>query len=74
LQIEQTHLFSEAANPAGARAPRLTFQAATRQFQAKLIQQALKDTGWNISEVARELDLARSHIYNLIRALGLRRE
>jgi transcriptional regulator of acetoin/glycerol metabolism len=26
---------------------------------------------WNISAVARELDLARSHIYNQIRAFGL---
>jgi hypothetical protein len=29
--------------------------------------------GWNGLETARRLDLARSHVYNLIRAFGLER-
>ena len=29
--------------------------------------------GWNVVETARRLDLARSHVYNLIRAFGIER-
>jgi len=29
---------------------------------------------WNVAESARQLDLARSHVYNLINALGLARK
>jgi Nif-specific regulatory protein len=52
-------------------AERLTFQAATRRFQATLLRQTLEETGWNIVETARRMDLARSHVYNLIRAFGI---
>ena len=34
----------------------------------------LAETGWNVAETARNLDLARSHVYNLIKAFGLERE
>jgi Nif-specific regulatory protein len=34
----------------------------------------LEDTGWNVAATARRLDLARSHVYNLIRAFGLERD
>jgi Nif-specific regulatory protein len=37
------------------------------------VTRALEDSGWNVSEVARQLDLTRSHVYNLIRAFGLKR-
>ena len=72
-QIEQSHLF-----PAGAATERvpdapLTFQEATRRFQATLVRETLADTGWNVVETARRLDLTRSHVYNLIRAFGLER-
>ena len=71
-QIERAHLF-----PASAGAPeaaeRETFQAATRRFQARLVKDALEANGWNVVETARQLDLARSHVYNLIRAFGLER-
>ena len=36
--------------------------------------ETLQETGWNIVEAARRLDLARSHVYNLIRAFGLERK
>jgi Nif-specific regulatory protein len=52
----------------------LTFQEATRRFQTRLLRETLEDAGWNIMEVARRLDLARSHVYNLIRAFGLARD
>ena len=39
-----------------------------------LLRTTLAETSWNIAETARRLDLARSHVYNLIRAFGLERE
>jgi Nif-specific regulatory protein len=50
-----------------------TFQEQTRRFQARLLGETLDETGWNISETSRRLDLARSHVYTLIRAFGLER-
>ena len=51
----------------------LSFQEATRRFQRNLLARTLEDTNWNVSETARRLDLARSHVYNLIKAFGLAR-
>lgn len=51
----------------------LTSQAATRRFQEEYLLEVLEDTGWNIVETSRRLDLARSHVYNLIRLAGLTR-
>jgi Nif-specific regulatory protein len=53
-------------------APR-TFQEATREFQAELLARTLTECDWNVSVCARRLDLARSHVYNLIDAFGLAR-
>jgi Nif-specific regulatory protein len=50
-----------------------SFQEATRRFQAGYLQAALDRNDWNIAETARQLDLARSHIYNLIRGYDLQR-
>jgi Nif-specific regulatory protein len=75
--VERTHLFPAArgaqlgGGPGGDEPP--TFQEATRQFQMQLLRRVLEDTGWNVSEVARQMDLTRSHVYNLIRAFGLER-
>jgi transcriptional regulator with GAF, ATPase, and Fis domain len=73
LQVERAHLFPE-TQPAGSPETALTFQEATRRFQARLLRDTIEDTGGNIVEAARRLDLARSHVYNLIRAFGLERE
>jgi hypothetical protein len=35
---------------------------------------ALEKNDWNVTETARQLDLARSHLYNLINDFELRRE
>ena len=48
-------------------------QLATRQFQRRLVVEALERNDWNVSETARELDLARSHLYNLIDQFDLKR-
>lgn len=72
-RIERKHVFP--GSPAGAddESQPLTFQEATRRFHARLLEAALEASGWNVMEVARRLDLARSHVYTLIRAFGLSR-
>jgi len=72
-EIAPRHLFPErAAGPEAASAP-ATFQDATRAFHRELLTRTLDETGWNVSEAARRLDLARSYVYELIRAFGLER-
>lgn len=71
-QVERAHLFPNAPVAEREHAT-LTFQEATRQFQSNLVRQALDETEWNVVETARRLDLARSHVYNLIKAFGLER-
>ena len=72
-QIERGHLFPE--DPPAAEAPQqLTFQEATRRFQKELLTRVLEETEYNVVETARRLDLARAHVYNLMRAFGLKRE
>jgi DNA-binding NtrC family response regulator len=51
-----------------------TFAEATRRFQRELVRRALEENEWNVREVARQLDLTRSHVYNLIRSFDLKRE
>ncbi|HXJ34435.1 MAG TPA: sigma-54-dependent Fis family transcriptional regulator [Candidatus Eisenbacteria bacterium] len=72
--VERNHIFPDTM-PAGdaVPSPPETFQNATRQFQRQLLQDALEESGWNIMQAARRLDLTRTHVYNLIRAFGLRR-
>jgi Nif-specific regulatory protein len=71
--IEARHLFPDRGAPEQAfQAP--TYQEATRLFQAALLRQALLDTSWNVAETAKRLDLARSYVYDLIHAFGLKRD
>ena len=49
------------------------FQAKTREFQARLVEQALTQVEWNVSEAARRLSLSRSRLNELIRSFGLSR-
>jgi Nif-specific regulatory protein len=71
-RIEREHVFPERASvePTETSA---SFQEQTRRFQVRLLRETLEDTDWNVTETARRLDLARSHVYNLIRAFGLGR-
>lgn len=71
--IEARHLFPEALP--GHRAPRAPgFHGATAQFQAQFPHDGLRNREWNISQVARDMSLTRSHIYTLIQKFGLHRE
>jgi Nif-specific regulatory protein len=74
MQVECAHVFPESAERSAEPAEALTFQEATRRFQARLLRETLEEANWNIVETARSLDLARSHVYNLIRAFGLERQ
>ena len=70
--LEPRHLFPSAA-PASEAPGELDFRQATRWFQRELLERTLRESEWNITEVARRLGLARSHVYNLIRAFELGR-
>jgi Nif-specific regulatory protein len=69
--IEAEHLFP--THLQSGQPVEETFQAATRRFQQDLLRRTLRKVDWNVTECARRLDLARSHVYNLIRAFGLER-
>jgi Nif-specific regulatory protein len=71
-QIELHHLF-QSKGDAQAAGPTRTFQEETRRFQADLVKRVLEANGWNVSAAARELDLTRAHLYNLINAFNLKR-
>lgn len=71
-QIEVEHLFPEQASALLDGGP-LTYQLETRRFQALLVKKVLDSTAWNISASARQLDLTRAHLYNLIKSFGLQR-
>jgi Nif-specific regulatory protein len=74
VRIERAHLFPPTGAATEDASESLTFQEATRRFHARLLGVALEESGWNVMEVARRLDLARSHVYTLIRAFGLSRQ
>jgi len=72
--IAPTHVFP--ATDAGCldhEAP-TTFQAATRAFQRQFLLETLESADWNVTEAARRLDIARSHVYNLIHTFELSRD
>ena len=72
--LERRHLFPEVRTGDEVDLDsEVSFQEATRRFQEKLLLESLNETGWNVAESARRLDLARSHVYNLIKAFGLTR-
>ncbi len=71
--IDVHHLFPERApTPAASEGP-VSWQEATRRFQRTLLVDTLAACNGNVSEAARRLDLARSHLHDLLRAHGLTR-
>jgi Nif-specific regulatory protein len=71
--IEPRHLKPRPA-PGPRVAEAFSFHDATREFQRELVERTLKECDWNVAEAARRLDLARSHLYNLIRQFRMERE
>ncbi|HEX2485915.1 MAG TPA: sigma-54-dependent Fis family transcriptional regulator [Myxococcota bacterium] len=76
-EVGERHVFPGAAHATGEAGPRAaaeqTFQEATRSFQRALVERTLEEAGWNVTAAAQRLDLARSHLYTLIRAFDLSR-
>lgn len=72
--VEREHLFPAQAAKPSERREGLTFQQATRQFQEQLLRETLRETEWNVSRAAEKLDVARSHVYSLLRSFGLQKE
>ncbi len=70
--IEPAHLFPDRAPPSGEGEPE-TYEDALRRFQGRFLKEALERSGWNVSETARRIGLARSHLNDLIKAHGLAR-
>ena len=72
--VESRHAFPGAPEDGAGASGSLTFQEATRRFQRDLLLRTLEEAEWNVTATARQLDLARSHVYNLIKAFGLERK
>ncbi len=68
--LEPRHLFPD--RPVAAPEAE-TYEEATRRFQRTFVENALSAHGWNVSETARKIGVARSHLNDLIRAHGLTR-
>jgi CRP-like cAMP-binding protein len=84
LRVGRVEQGSEDAGPSGRRRDSPTsgwvalsvsgsFREATRVFQAELIRQTLVEVKGNVSEAARRLGVARSHLYKLMESLPVPR-
>jgi len=71
--VLEHHVFPHAARSPTPSAP-ATYHEATEQFQRRYLRESLEANNWNIAETARQLDLARSHVYSLIAEHKLHRE
>ena len=58
---------------ADAALPPRTLQERTREFQRTVVCEALEANDWHVSKTAAQLELARSHLYNLINDFQLHR-
>jgi DNA-binding NtrC family response regulator len=71
--IEARHIFPDRPQESDAAEPS-SYEDAMRRFQARFLNETLEKNGWNVSETARRIGLARSHLNDLIRAHGLVRK
>lgn len=74
-QLERRHVLPPGAAPARdvdqAEAP--SFHEATRRFQESLLRETLIRERWNIAAVARNLEITRAHVYNLLATFAITR-
>jgi Nif-specific regulatory protein len=73
-QVERRHVFPDRSQAETSPDHVPTYEEAVHRFKAQLLRETLEQTGWNVAETAKRLDLARSHLYNLIGAYGIVRE
>ncbi len=71
LEIGAQRIFPRTTVDESSESP--TLQAATQRFQARHIREVLDECQWNVAAAAVRLDIARSHLYTLIRGFKLRR-
>jgi Nif-specific regulatory protein len=79
-QVEPAHLFPHDRGPGGPEGPgptggasgagTLSYHAAMAQARQRILRETLAETNGNVAEAARRLDLARSHVNNLIKRYG----
>ena len=73
-RVERRHLFPDDPSTAEGRdRTAMTFDEATRVFQAQLLRETLNRESWNIAATARTLDLTRAHVYNLLKTYRISR-
>jgi transcriptional regulator with GAF, ATPase, and Fis domain len=70
-KIEPRHVFPELDRP---EAPSGAFHDAVRSFQHDLLKRTLEAADGNVSDAACRLGIARSYLYKLLHAHGLRRD
>jgi two-component system nitrogen regulation response regulator NtrX len=51
-----------------------TFEEFKQQAERSFLQAKLDETGWNVSETARKLNMPRSNLYKKIEKYGLARD
>lgn len=71
--LQVRHLFPARAGANESRALR-TYQEQMQHYRREVVARALHDAEWNVSEAARQLDVARSYLNKLIKALDITRE
>ncbi len=69
-RIERAHLFGADDGDGGEPT---SLHDATRRFQRTMLARALDEEGWNVSAVARRLEVSRSRLNEMIRGFGLTR-
>ena len=69
--LHEHHIFPKASRE---EIEVVTLQKATRVFQKRIVHAALENNDWNMTKAARQLDLARSNLYNLINEFELQRK
>ena len=69
LSLREHHVFPKAARDHAVAA---TLDDATREFQRRLVVEALERNDWNVTDTARALEIPRSRLYTLITDLQLR--
>jgi Nif-specific regulatory protein len=87
-RVERQHLFPQLIRDADRRVVNDTFEddetgqdqgvdpltllGGTRRFQRQLVRQTLLRAGGNVTAAARQLQVTRTHMYNLMSSLGIR--
>ncbi len=70
--IEPEHLFGAEGSSDSDEQEHRSLQNQLHLVRARIVAAALEESDWNISEAARRLDIARSHLYKLIQAHNIR--